>query len=206
MLFALAILTVLLMPSFSGVRSASRQIGCSIQLKRIDDGLTRHAQDNRGLHTIAGGVVPWAQIDPDTRKPSWMQQVSPYLASNKDIFAGCGAYPVASPYHYFLGARAAFIDAGQKYAAVERDKVRFPASFVVTGDNNFNRFADLGPLQDADKDDYTFMTQVFAQDDTHWAPQHDGMLNTAFADGHVAVFDRFDPDRMTYRYDTMSAY
>ncbi|MEZ6190772.1 MAG: hypothetical protein R3C45_05710 [Phycisphaerales bacterium] len=208
MLFALAILTVLLMPSFSGVRSASRQIGCSIQLKRIGDGLAKHAEDNNGRHTIAGGLVPWEQIDPETRKPSWMQQVSPYLSSNKDIFAGCGAYPVASVYHYFLGARAAYIDSGEKYAAVEREKVRFPSSFVVTGDNNFNRFRDLGPIEiaDADKDDYTFMTQVFSQDDTHWAPQHDGMLNTAFADGHVAIFDRFDPDRMTYRYDTMSSY
>ncbi|GAB4189972.1 MAG: hypothetical protein Kow00105_04320 [Phycisphaeraceae bacterium] len=201
----LAIFATLLMPSFSGLRSASKQIACSIQVKRINDALAKYADDHKGRHTIAGGVVPWEHIDPQTSKPSWMQQVSPYLKS-KDVFAGCAAYPVASPYHYFLGARAAFIDAGQKFAATQRDKIRFPASFVVTGDNNNNRFAELGPIQDADKDDYTFMTQVFSADEEHWAPQHDGMLNTAFADGHVAVFDRFDPERMTYRYDTMSAY
>lgn len=206
MIVALGILMVLLLPSFRGVRSASRQIGCSIQLKRIDDGLNQYADENEGLYTIAGGVVPWEQVDPETNMPSWMQQVVPYLSSKK-VFAGCGAYPVNSPYHYFLGARAAYVDAGEQYAAVERDKVRFPDSFVVTGDNNNNRFYDsLGPLLDADKDDYSFMTQVFAQEDNFWAPQHDGMLNTAFADGHVAVFDRFDPDRMTYRYDTMSSY
>jgi prepilin-type processing-associated H-X9-DG protein len=205
MLVALGILLVLLLPSFSGVRSASRQIGCSIQLKRIDDGLNKHADDNDGLYAIAGGVVPWEQVDPETKMPSWMRQVVPYISS-KNVFAGCGAYPVSNPYHYFLGARAAYVDAGERFAAVDRNKVRFPASFVVTGDNNFNRFKDLGIVLDADKDDYTFMTQLFSQDDMHWVPQHDGMLNTAFADGHVAVFDQFDPDRMTYRYDTMSAY
>ena len=105
-----------------------------------------------------------------------------------------------------MGARAAYIDAGGQFAAVNRNKVRFPDSFVVTGDNNNSHFNDFGPLIDADKDDYTFMTQVFSADDSHWAPQHDGVLNTAFADGHVAVFDSFDPDRMTYRYDTMSEY
>jgi len=202
---ALAILLVLLLPSMRGVRSASRQIGCAIELKRIGDGLNQYADDNRGHYTIAGGLVPWSQVDPETRMPSWMQQVSPYI-SNEETLAGCGAYPMVSPYHYFLGARAAFIDAGEQFAAVERDKIRFAQSFVISGDNNFSGFNDLGPVTDADKDDYTFLTQVFSQSDGYWTPHHDGMLNTAFADGHVAVFDRFDPDRMTYRYDSMSAY
>ena len=99
---ALGILLVLLMPSFHGVRSASRQIGCSIQLKRITDGLNQHADDNEGLYTIAGGVVPWEQIDPETRQPSWMQQVVPYLSSKK-VFAGCGAYPLTQPLPLLLG-------------------------------------------------------------------------------------------------------
>lgn len=205
MIVVLAILAALLMPSFGGMRSAANQIGCSMELKRITDGLNQHAEDHDNLYTIAGGVVPWEQIDPETQRPSWMQQVSPYLP-DKDTLAGCAAYPVASPYHYFLGARAAYVEAGNKFAAVDLSKVRFPDSFVVTGDNNNNSFNDLGPFLDADKDDYTFMTQVFSADDTHWAPQHAGMLNTAFSDGHVAIFDHFDPDRMTYRYDTMSPY
>ncbi len=205
MIVALGILMVLLLPSFRGVRSASRQIGCSIQLKRIDDGLNQYADDNDSLYTIAGGLVPWEEVDPETKMPSWMQQVVSYLPE-KDVLSGCGAYPLKSPFHYFLGARAAYVDAGEQFAAVDREKVRFPDSFVITGDNNFSGFSDLGPLTDADKDDYTFLTQVFAQDDDHWAPHHDGMLNTAFADGHVAVFDAFDPDRMTYRYETMSPY
>lgn len=202
---ALTILFTLLPPSFKRARSASYQIGCSIQLKRIGDGLARHAEDYRDNYAIAGGAVAWEQIDPTTHMPSWMQQIAPYV-SGKGVFAGCAAYPVPSPYHYFLGARAAYIDAGRQFAAVNRDKIMFPASFVLIGDNNFNRFDDLDPNQDADKDDYSFMTQVFSEDDDHWSPQHDGLLNTAFADGHIAVFDRFDPQRMTYRYGTMSAY
>lgn len=204
-LVVLGLLAVLLMPSLRGVRSASRQIGCAIELKRIDDGLNIYADSHKKNYPIAGGLVQWEQIDPKTRMPSWMQQVLPYL-KDKATFAGCGAYPVKSPYHYFLGARAAYIDAGDQYAAVNREKVRFADSFVLTGDNNFSGFDDSGPKIDADKDDYTFMTQIFSSDDTHWAPQHDGVLNTAFVDGHVAVFDQFDPDRMTYRYDTMSTY
>jgi len=205
MMAAVSVLTALLMPSFTKIRSASRQIGCSIQLKRIDDGLSKHAEDFNSLYTIAGGLIPWERIDPTTRLPSWMQQVRPYVSS-KDVFAGCAAYPVPSEFHYFLGARAAYIDADKRFAAVDRQKVRFPSAFVVAGDNNYSPFEDFDQLQDADKDDYTFMTQVFSRDDTHWFPQHDGMLNTAFADGHVAVFDKFDIDRMTYRYGSMSAY
>ncbi len=205
MIAVLALLAALLLPSFSRVRSASRQIACSIQLKRIDDGLSKHAEDFDHRYAIAGGLVAWGQVDPTTHKPSWMRQVEPYV-SGMGVFSGCAAYPVPSEFHYFLGARGAYIDAGQKFAAVDRQKVRFPSAFVVTGDNNFSPFEILGETQDADKDDYTFMTQVFSRDDTHWSPQHSGMLNTAFADGHVAVFDRSDNDRMTYRYDTMSAY
>ncbi len=201
----LAVIAALLMPSFTKVRSASRQIGCSIQLKRIDDGLSKHAEDFDNRYVIAGGFVAWEQVDPMTRKPSWMQQVTPYVSS-VEVFAGCNAYPMPSEFHYFLGARAAYIDAGQQFAAVDRQRVRFPSAFVVTGDNNFNRFDGLRATPDADKDDYTFMTQVFSQDDTHWTPQHDGMLNTAFADGHVAIFDKFDEDRITYRYESMSSY
>ncbi len=204
-LIVLAVLAVLVLPSLRGVRSASRQIGCAIELKRIDDGLNRFADDNKSLYTIAGGLVPWREIDPKTHKPSWMEQVMPYL-TDKSTLAGCAAYPLNSSYHYFLGARAATIEAEGQFAAVDREKIRFADSFVLTGDNNFSRFADQGPVADADKDDYSFMTQVFSESDSHWAPHHDGMLNTAFADGHVAVFDRFDPERMTYRYDTMSAY
>jgi len=204
-LVILGILAVLVLPSLRGVRSASQQIGCAIELKRIDDGLNQYADDNRGMYTIAGGMVPWAQVDPQTQMPSWMQQVMPYLSA-RDTFAGCGAYPVESQYHYFLGARAAYIDADEQFAAVQREKIRFAKSFVLSGDNNFSAFADQGPTVDADKDDYTFMTQVFSQSERYWTPHHDGMLNSAFADGHVAVFDRFDPDRMTYRYGTMSEY
>jgi prepilin-type processing-associated H-X9-DG protein len=201
----LAVLAALLLPSFTRLRSASRQIVCSIQLKRVDDGLSKHAEDFDNRYAIAGGFVAWEQIDPMTRKPSWMQQLTPYV-SGTDVFSGCADYPVSSQFHYFLGARAAYIEADEQFAAVELEKVKFPSAFVVSGDNNFNDFDESGSIDDADKDDYTFMTQVFSQDDTHWFPQHDGMLNTAFADGHVAIFDKADYERMTYRYDTMSAY
>ena len=202
---ALVLVTAVLLPSLGRVRSAAMQVRCSMQLKHVSDGLARHADDHTGSYAIAGGVVFWERVDPSTRRPSWMRQVTPYV-SDTDVFAGCPTYPMSSPFHYFLGARAAYIDAGEQFAAVERDKMRFPDAFVVTGDNNFSRFDDLGPEQDADKDDYTFMTQVFSQDADHWSPQHQGLLNSAFADGHVAVFDRFDPQRMTYRYESMSAY
>lgn len=202
---AVAVLVSLLLPSLMRLRSASRQIACSMQVKSIADGLSKHAEDFDEKYAIAGGVVAWEQVDPNTRQPSWMQQITPYV-KDKDVFSGCASYPMPSQFHYFLGARAAFIDAGHQYAAVDRQKVQFPSAFVVAGDNNYGEFGELGADQDADKDDYTFMTQVFSQDDLHWAPQHDGMLNTAFADGHVAVFDRFDPERMTYRYGSMSSY
>ena len=205
MIAALAVLAALLLPSMAPIQSASRQISCAIHLKSIGDGLSRHTEDFNDQYAIAGGLVAWEQIDPKTHMPSWMQQVTPYVSS-KDVFSGCAAYPVPSEFHYFLGARAAFIDAGEQFAAVQRQKVQYPSAFVVAGDNNYSPFENMGLTQDADKDDYTFTTQVFSQDDTHWAPQHDGLLNTAFADGHIAVFDRFDPERMTYRYGSMSAY
>tara|TARA_R110002111_G_scaffold28353_3_gene60525 strand:+ start:245 stop:949 length:705 start_codon:yes stop_codon:yes gene_type:complete len=207
MLVALAVITAMLLPSIKPIRSASRQINCSINLKTVSDGLSSHADDFDQRYTIAGGFVAWEQVDPTTKRPSWMQQVTPYLSNlDLDVFAGCAAYPISSRFHYFLGSRAAYIDAGEQFAAVDREKVQYPSAFVVAGDNNFSKFNEMGMGQDADKDDYTFMTQVFSEDDAHWAPQHDGLLNTAFADGHIGVFDKFDPERMTYRYDSMSAY
>ena len=216
----IAILIGLLLPALSAARAAAIQVHCSAQIRNLTQGLDMYASDFQDRYPIAAGVIDWGQIsEPATNGasayaptylPSWMEQMFDYVGNSKDVLSGCHAYPNETPYHYFLGTRAAFIDAGGR-ASVVRSKVQYTSALVLGGDNNI-RFSDNADndIYDADKDDYNFQCLVFDGDydgdGRAWTPQHNGALNVMFVDGHVSVITEFDPDKMTYRYNSMSDY
>lgn len=206
----IAILIGLLLPTLAAARRTGQQVACAANIKQIGTALELFANDHKGSYPIAGNIIDWDAIDPTTDKPSWMQQIDYYVAAQEPVFDGCPNYPVDTPYHYFLGTRAAFIAADPPgFAAVSRRRIRYTTAFILGGDNTWNGFeaGQVGPAEiDADKDDYTQPCIAFEADDQHWAPQHDDGLNILFADNHVSYARSFDPDRMTYRYDMMSAW
>ena len=189
----IAILAAMLLPALSRARENARRAICTSHLKQIGLALEMFADDHGEYYPLCGGTIDWGE-DP----PGWMEQLYPYI-NNKSIYQ-CPSFPKGiSEYHYFLSARAAFVDAGYTACATYRPKIVFPSAFILAGDCNY-RFAE----PDCDKDDYTQNCLGWQQDQYHWKPHHAGGLNILFADGHVSWHSKFDPDSMTFRYSTFS--
>ncbi|MEM9915724.1 MAG: prepilin-type N-terminal cleavage/methylation domain-containing protein [Planctomycetota bacterium] len=205
----IALLIGILLPVLAGARKEAISISCSSSLRQMGIGLAVYHNDYRERGPYAGAVIDWDQRDPDTNNLPWMQQLDTYL-NNKEFFSGCGAYPEdAGPYHYFLSSRAeaelnrsrGAVDVRDVRGSVDLAQIRYTSAFIAIADNQLSTFASI----DADKDNYSFQC-VFGTGPAFWEPHHRGSMNFLFADGHVAGFDAFDPDAMTYRYQTMSAF
>jgi prepilin-type N-terminal cleavage/methylation domain-containing protein/prepilin-type processing-associated H-X9-DG protein len=219
----IAILIGILLPALSMARQMGQQIQCMGHVRGIGMALEIFANDEREKYPIAGGTIDWGQTEvrPDGRDlPSWMEQLSYYVAAEQAAFDGCPTYPANTPFHYYLGTRAAWIDTEQRYGSgrfesVDRRRIRHTSAFVLGGDNNYKRFIDRGETNDqgqnlafdADKDDFTQACVWFWETDEHWAPHHLGGLNVLFADAHVEFMrDAWPEHRVTFRYDTMELW
>ncbi len=205
----IALLIGILLPVLSNARQEAVSISCGSSLRQMGIGLATYGHDYRERGPYAGAIIDWDQLDPDTRNAPWMQQLNVYI-ENKEFFSGCGAYPAdAGPYHYFLSTRAeAEFNRSRGATAVqdvrgsvEGRMIRYPSAFLAIGDNQLRTFA----ATDADKDNYSFQS-IFGTGPSFWEPHHRGAMNLLFADSHVENATAFDPDRMTFRYDTMAAF
>jgi prepilin-type N-terminal cleavage/methylation domain-containing protein/prepilin-type processing-associated H-X9-DG protein len=216
----IALLIGILLPILSTARSTAVTVHCSAQIRNLSLGLSMYADDFRDRYPLAGGSLDFGDTDTGfgpyqaTNLGPWMEQMFDYVSENQDILSGCEAYPVDTPYHYFLSTRAAFVDAGNARASVVRDRYRQPSAAVLGGDNNIRFDNEATGRFDADKDDYTNQCLVFLDEGqtytgsngNAWEPQHQGALNVMFVDGHIASVNAFDPEKMTYRYDGLAAY
>ena len=199
----IGILAAMLFPVFSRARESARGIQCTSNLKQIGLAFMQYSEDYSGRYPIAGGEISWD--DPSGALP-WSQQLQPYLKS-KQIFH-CPS-DGQSDFSYFIGVRAAYIDAGAA-APVNERRIEYPTSFVLSGDtfSSSGGSADTFKSSDADKDDYS---QNCVGGDTNGTPamqwqRHNEGQNILFADGHVKRFKAFNPGLMTFRYNTMSGW
>ncbi len=208
LLIVLAIIVLLvglLLPALAAARRTGQQATCLTNVKQIGVALELHANDHNDYYPMAGSLLDWGmtEVRPgNIELPSWMEQLDYYVSAERPVFDGCPNYPVETPFHYFMGARAAYHEAGGRFAAVRRVKIRLTSAFILGGDNNKD-FKE-SPIPDADKDDYT--QECFLGGDDMWWPHHDGGLNGLFADGHAEYARTFDFDRMTYAYDRLAAW
>lgn len=205
----IALLIGLLLPALARARDASRQSACLFNVKQVTAALPVHALDFKGYHPLAGAAIGWGEVELNPafpQLPSWMEQLHPYLET-QDVYR-CATFPGEDEnYHYFLGTRAAYIDAGGR-APIREDRAKHPSAHVILGDTNYNFQRTVTNLPDADKDDYTLagVGWDYLNSGQHWRPHHNGALNLAFLDGHAAAFARFEPAQMTFRYDSMAAW
>ena len=98
--------------------------------------------------------------------------------------------------------RAAFIAAGQQFAALNNSAILFPSAYVLSGDT-----LDFYPL-DADKDDYTQNCVGGAADPAvtmDWQIHNHGQ-NILFTDGHAKWYQSYNTNEMTFRYDSMHGW
>ncbi|MDB6121143.1 MAG: N-terminal cleavage protein [Pedosphaera sp.] len=159
-----------------------------------------YAQDSSDLFPESGGVILWDQIDPGTQNYGWMQQILPYTKST-NVFA-CPT-DKKSQFSYFNGSRAAFIENNGR-GSIGVNKIRFPSAQVLSGDT---LWIDL-QAYDSDKDDYAVNCvggSINGNPSVGWQRHNNGQ-NLLFTDNHVQWFKRYDPAKMTFRYDSMHGW
>jgi prepilin-type N-terminal cleavage/methylation domain-containing protein/prepilin-type processing-associated H-X9-DG protein len=206
----IAILAALLLPALSRAKQRAWTTSCLSNLHQIGLAMRMFDDDHGGFYPESGGDIYWDATDATTQKPSWMQQIISY-AANTNVFNCPGnvqlPLPYQGPFNYFNGCNAAFIAAGDQFAAVNSSRIRFPSAFVLGGDTagTVDGRIIFHPL-DADKDDYTQNCVGGAADEslTEFWQIHSKGQNVMFADGHSEWYKSYNAGEMTFGYDCMT--
>lgn len=199
----IGILAALLLPTLGAAREKGRMATCASNLRQIFLGLSLYADDNTERFPVAAGTIGWDQTDAQTQLPSWMQQIFPYVNSQRVYHCPSDK---DSAFSYFLGVRAAYI-VTNTFGPVVRSAIRLPAMFVLAGDTFSSGNHQFNPM-DADKDDYTQNCVGGPDNGDPWVEykRHNGGQNILFADGHVRWHGRYEPADMTFRYDSTNGW
>ena len=199
----IAMLMAILMPSLNRARQSGKTIRCMANLRNISTALEIYAENYYNLYPLATWENTWGTPNylSISSYPvpfsgfyySWMEQLYPYHES-KEIYL-CPVKPQnKSEFSYFLGTRAAWINASNTYASTDRRKIRHTTAFVMAGCTNYPFFL----MNEPDQDDYSQNCIGY--------PVHIDAQNILFADSHINKYRDYDAADMTFRYEGMSAW
>jgi len=185
----IAILASMLLPVLGKAKEDGIRLRCVNNIKQLGLAMQMYADDNNSLLPAPHGSEVWNATD----FLPWSQMMVAYY--NNTNLLTCPSYTqlfTKSPFNYFMGARAAYIDANSNTASVNFKNILYPSSFVLSGDCNYGF-----DTTDADPDNYTQDT-LFA----NLPPKgHNGWLNVLFADQHVKNYNHFNTNEMTFSYN-----
>ena len=183
----ISILAGMLLPAVTKAKERASTAGCMNNLKQLGLAMQMYGDDNEDLLPMATAVVTWTNTNPE----AWLKTLYPYYRNTNILrCASMSQQYDHSPYNYFMGSRAAYVNAGNQRASVNYRAIRTISTYILSGDNNCPFDAT-----DADPDNYSQDT-LFAR----VPPVHNQKLNVLFADGHVKAFKNFEPKEMTYSY------
>jgi prepilin-type N-terminal cleavage/methylation domain-containing protein/prepilin-type processing-associated H-X9-DG protein len=183
----IGILAAMLLPSLAKAKERAVTIQCLSNLKQLGTSMAMYGDDYNSNLPQANGDVGWASTNP----VPWLRVMAAYYKNTNVVrCAAMTQFYEKSPFNYFLGARAAYIDAGNQAAAVSTKKILLPSQYILSGDCNWEFSAT-----DADPDNYS-------QNTLFWnpSPVHNHKVNVLFADAHASVYSRFTSNEMTFSY------
>jgi len=183
----IVVLTSLLLAVFAGAKTSARTSQCLSQLRQLGLAMTVYGADNNELLPAAHAAVPWDS----TNEVAWTKVLFPQKSGPQILT--CPSYSefyYQSHFSYFMGARAAFEEAGAQPASLPLRHILLPAQYILSGDCNFPF-----PTQDADPDNYTADT-LFGLVPVG----HGRQVNVLFGDLHVLKARRFEADSMTFSF------
>jgi len=180
----IAILASMLLPALSKAKERALTAQCASQLRQIGFAMQMYGDDENGLLPVAHGSVPWTNTAP---QPWTRPLVDYYRTTNVLRCPSMSRFYAQSPYSYFLGSRAVFVQSGAE-GPIKLKGITLASQYILSGDSNWSFEAS-----DADPDNYSQDT-LFA----FTSPAHLGSVNILFADGHVKGYKRFTPGDMTF--------
>ncbi|MGA2869064.1 MAG: prepilin-type N-terminal cleavage/methylation domain-containing protein, partial [Verrucomicrobiota bacterium] len=77
----IAILAAMLLPALASAKQRAWMASCTSNLHQIGLGMRMFADDNSEFYPESGADIPWGATDPTTLKPSWMEQIFPYMGN-----------------------------------------------------------------------------------------------------------------------------
>lgn len=183
----ISILASMLLPSLTKAKDKARTIQCLNNVRQIGLAMQMYGDDCEERLPLAGGALTWTNANPEPW-PRPLQRY--YLNTNVLTCPALSRKYHGSPFNYFMGARAAYVEAGFQYASVDLRRVQFATQYILSGDANM-------PFEpwDADPENCRLDT-LFGMP----SPVHNGRVNILFADFHVRSYLRFNPGEMTYSY------
>jgi prepilin-type processing-associated H-X9-DG protein len=184
----IAILASILLPALGRAKEKALTIRCVNQLKQLGTAMEMYGDEDAELLPTAHGDVPWGSTNP----VPWMELLAGYYGTTNVL--RCPAMSLCynkSPYNYFMGARAIYVENAQQ-GSLKLSSIKLPSQYVLSGDSNY-------PFDttDADPDNYSQDTLFDLP-----SPVHNHKLNVLFGDFHVKTYGRFTPSEMTYSLDT----
>ena len=180
----IAILASMLLPALSKAKARAQTTTCANQLRQVGMAMQMYGDDASGFLPTAHGSVPWTNTAP---QPWTRPLVDYYRTTNVLRCPSMSRFYAQSPYNYFLGNRAVFMQTGD-VGPIKLKGISLASQYILSGDANWS----FDPT-DADPDNYTQDTLF-----SFTSPAHLGAVNILFADGHVKGSKRFTPGDMTY--------
>jgi prepilin-type N-terminal cleavage/methylation domain-containing protein len=196
----IGILAALLLPVLGASKQRAYTAQCISNVRQIGIGMTLYADEAGGLFPESGGTIAWNNIDPETQRHGWMQQILNYT-QNTNIYH-CPA-DLKGQFSYFNGTRAAYV-ATTNFASIDTKQIRYASAQVLAGDTLWTD----DELTDADKDDYSLNCVGGPINGTPWVgwQRHNLGQNLLFTDAHAKWYKGYDPNEMTFRYDSMHGW
>ena len=221
----IGILAAMLLPALSAAKHRAWTTSCNSNLHQIGLAMKMFADDNGEYYPQSGTYVQWGQTDPNgSGLKSWMEQIISYVGNTNTLNCPGNAQLPANmqgPFNYFNSCRASFVAAGNKFAPVKGTQILYPSAQILSGDTcgipNQTGGGSFKP-DDADKDDYSqncvggtnngYLYETAMGGGYNWElwQVHAQGQNLLFTDGHSQWYKAYNPNEMTFRYDTMCCW